>query len=132
MKKEFLTLHTYLVVYTNIEGVYEDFEVYDKHSHRHISTAFSRRELVNIIKEEYMGRFLTMKQKRLLLESRELYPSSNIIRQLECINDYETLIQDAQRFLADAHSRGFLTLIYQVLNPKQAELEREAWMREWR
>ena len=55
-------------------------------------------------------RTLTVRQKRLLANYWNKYQcynlDSTIIRQLEKINDHETLIQNANRFLWDYGSRA--------------------------
>ena len=55
-------------------------------------------------------RTLTVKQKRLLAKYWDKYQcynlDSTIVRQLEQINDHETIIQNANRFLWDYGSRA--------------------------
>ena len=60
-----------------------------------------------------------------------------IIRRIdEIINfnvyDYETLTQDAERFLQDKNSHQIQRHFHQALNSNQAQLDKEDWWIKWR
>ena len=77
-------------------------------------------------------RYLTKKQKQLLLATNTLYVDAHLLQQLEKLNDYETLTQDAERFLQDKNSHQIQRHFHQVLNPNQARLDKEDWWIKWR
>lgn len=77
-------------------------------------------------------RYLTKKQKQLLLATNTLYVDAHLLQQLEKLNDYETLTQDAERFLQDKNSHQIQKHFHQALNPNQAILDKEDWWIKWR
>ena len=77
-------------------------------------------------------RYLTKKQKQLLLATKTLYVDAHLLQQLEKLNDYETLTQDAERFLQDKNSHQIQRHFHQALNPNQAILDKEDWWIKWR
>lgn len=77
-------------------------------------------------------RYLTKKQKQLLLATNTLYVDAHLLQQLEKLNDYETLTQDAERFLQDKNSYQIQRHFHQALNPNQARLDKEDWWIKWR
>lgn len=74
-------------------------------------------------------RHLTKSQKQFL--TQHTYTPS-ILPKLEEMNDYETLAQDAQRFSDDLRSHRSSHSIYRVMNYKQAQLDEEKFIKEWR
>lgn len=77
-------------------------------------------------------RYLTKKQKQLLLATNTLYVDAHLLQQLEELNDYETLTHDAERFLQDKNSHQIQRHFHQALNPNQAILDKEDWWIKWR
>ena len=77
-------------------------------------------------------RYLTKKQKQLLLATNTLYVDAHLLQQLEKLNDYETLTQDAERFLQDKNSHQIQRHFHQALNPNQAQLDKKDWWIKWR
>lgn len=77
-----------------------------------------------------MARFLTKKQKTLLTKVSSVTPE--VLHKLESINDYETLPQDAQRFHEDYTNHKWESRIYNVINPTQATMLDEDWIKYWR
>lgn len=77
-------------------------------------------------------RYLTKKQKQLLLATNTLYVDAHLLQQLEKLNDYETLTQDAERFLQDKNSHQIQRHFHQALNFNQAQLDKEDWWIKWR
>ena len=77
-------------------------------------------------------RYLTKKQKQLLLATNTLYVTASLLQQLEKLNDYETLTQDAERFLQDKNSYQIQRHFHQALNSNQARLDKEDWWIKWR
>ena len=77
-------------------------------------------------------RYLTKKQKQLLLATNTLYVTASLLQQLEKLNDYETLTQDAERFLQDKNSYQIQRHFHQALNSNQARLDKDDWSIKWR
>ena len=77
-------------------------------------------------------RYLTKKQKQLLLATNAQYVTAPLLQQLEKLNDYETLTQDAKRFLQDKNSHQIQRHFHQALNSNQARLDKEDWWIKWR
>ena len=77
-------------------------------------------------------RYLTKKQKQLLLATNTLYVDAHLLQQLEKLNDYETLAHDAERFFQDKNSHQIRRHFHQALNSNQAQLDKEDWWIKWR
>lgn len=78
-------------------------------------------------------RKLTLAQKKLIAKKGTVTPA--LLSQLESMNDYETLYQDARRFSDDLFIKRQQQLIYRAMNYKQAELlgyDEDKYIKDWR
>lgn len=77
-------------------------------------------------------RKLNMKQRTLLSNVPRVTPA--VISQLECLNDYETLTQDAIRFHTDLQLKRAQQHVYRCLNFNQSELhhyDEKKFIKDW-
>lgn len=76
-------------------------------------------------------RTLTMKQKKLLASSP--YLTHKILAQLEKMNDYETLAQDATRFHGDIACHRMNEQVQRYMNPYyDKKFDEEKYIKDWR
>lgn len=75
-------------------------------------------------------RHLSMKQKKFL--TKQSHISAHVLQQLEEMNDYETLYQDATRFHDDYILQHKQNTVYKIMNPQQAQIQEDEWLRRWK
>lgn len=76
-------------------------------------------------------RRLSLTQKKLIAKAGRVTPA--LLTQLESMNDYETLYQDARRFSDDLEIKRREQMIHRALNFNQARLyDEEKYIKDWR
>lgn len=78
-------------------------------------------------------RKLTLTQKKLIAKAGKLTPA--ILFQLESMNDYETLYQDARRFADDLEIKRREQLMFRAMNFRQEALrgyDEDKYIKDWR
>lgn len=78
-------------------------------------------------------RKLTLTQKKLIAKAGKLTPA--ILSQLESMNDYETLWQDARRFADDLEIKRREQLMFRAMNFRQEALrgyDEDKYIKDWR
>lgn len=78
-------------------------------------------------------RKLTLTQKKLIAKAGKLTPA--ILSQLESMNDYETLYQDARRFADDLEIKRREQLMFRAMNFRQEALrgyDEDKYIKDWR
>lgn len=76
-------------------------------------------------------RNLTMKQKRMIAKAGRVTPT--LLLELEKVNDYETMWQDANRFCDDLRIKRMEQTIHRAMNYNQARLyDEDKYIKDWR
>lgn len=78
-------------------------------------------------------RKLTLTQKKLIAKAGRVTPA--LLTQLESMNDYETLWQDARRFADDLEIKRREQLMFRAMNFRQEALrgyDEDKYIKDWR
>lgn len=78
-------------------------------------------------------RKLTLTQKKLIAKAGRVTPA--LLTQLESMNDYETLWQDARRFADDLEIKRRGQLMFRAMNFRQEALrgyDEDKYIKDWR